>query len=205
MSEKQDRTYTRTASELERKYQFGKTFAEMLGLINDTRDHVDSVNSVLRSDILEQVTSITRDSEKILMSALESYVETDGIEELEATLKSEFEVMAENIAMSFYEDTIKTELSDVDGELNTVVENLQKHFDFGVDGLTIRAGENTMQLKIDNDMILFTKNGKQFGWWDGVDFHTGNIVVDVNERAQFGSFAFVPRSNGSLSFLKVGD
>ena len=60
-----------------------------------------------------------------------------------------------------------------------------------------------MNLVLDNDLIRFTKNGQQFGWWDGVDFHTGNIVVTVNERAQLGSFAFVPRSNGSLSFLKV--
>ena len=61
-----------------------------------------------------------------------------------------------------------------------------------------------MTLELDNDMIKFKKNGVQFGWWDGVDFHTGNIVVEVNERAQFGNFAFVPRSDGSLMFLKVG-
>jgi hypothetical protein len=61
-----------------------------------------------------------------------------------------------------------------------------------------------MQLTLDNDMIIFKRNGEQFGWWDGVDFHTGNIVINVNERAQFGNFAMVPRSNNSLSFLKVG-
>ena len=60
-----------------------------------------------------------------------------------------------------------------------------------------------MNLSLDNDLIIFKKNGQQFGWWDGVDFHTGNIVIDVTERAQFGNFAFVPRSNGSLSFMKV--
>lgn len=43
-----------------------------------------------------------------------------------------------------------------------------------------------------------------FGSWDGNDFYTGNIVVKLNERAQLGNFAFVPRSDGSLSFLKVG-
>jgi hypothetical protein len=53
-------------------------------------------------------------------------------------------------------------------------------------------------------MISFKKNGQQFGWWDGTDFHTGNIIVDVDERAQFGDFAFIPRSDGSMSFLKVG-
>ena len=53
-------------------------------------------------------------------------------------------------------------------------------------------------------MIQFTKNGTPIGWWDGNDFHTGNIVVEVNERAQFGNFAFLPRSDGSLMLLKVG-
>ena len=61
-----------------------------------------------------------------------------------------------------------------------------------------------LQVGIDNDMIEFRKNGVAIGWWDGTDFHTGNIVVEVQERAQFGNFAFVPRSDGSLSFLKVG-
>lgn len=65
--------------------------------------------------------------------------------------------------------------------------------------------ENPISLVIENDMIAFKKNGETFGWWDGSDFHTGNIMVEVNERAQFGNFAFVPRSDGSLMFLKVGD
>ena len=43
-----------------------------------------------------------------------------------------------------------------------------------------------------------------FGSWDGNDFYTGNIVVRVTERAQFGNLAFVPNEDGSLSFLKVG-
>ena len=51
----------------------------------------------------------------------------------------------------------------------------------------------------------FYKKGSDipFGKWDGEYFHTGNIMIETNQRAQFGDFAFVPRSNGSLSFLKV--
>ena len=110
--------------------------------------------------------------------------------------------MAEEISLQFSE-TI-SHLQNVDGDLQKTVQNLVKHFDFGLDGLSIKAGPNSMTLTLDNDLILFKKNGQQFGWWDGVDFHTGNIVINVNERAQFGNFAFVPRSNNSLSFLKVG-
>ena len=70
MSEKQDRTYARTAQDIERKYQFGKTFADMLGLINDNRDKVDSVESYL--GITEKSTSLSRDIEKIVMEVTET-------------------------------------------------------------------------------------------------------------------------------------
>lgn len=199
---KQDRQGVRKASDIEQKYGFGKTYAEMLGLVDDTRDSVDRVESNLRSEITEQVTSITRDTERIILSALEGYVDKTELEEVQAKVSSELQIMAEKITMNFESSTQK--IAEVDGELQTVVEELQKHFEFSVDGLTIKAGESSMKLLLDNDLIKFEKNGQQFGWWDGVNFHTGNIVIEVNERAQFGNFAFVPRSNGSLDFLKVG-
>lgn len=199
---KQDRQGARTAKDLEQKYQFGKQFAELMGIALDARESVDSLASTLRSEMLEQVTAITRDTEQIILSALESYVAKDELEEVEQTLRSELSVMAERIAMNF--ESATQQIASIDGELKTIAEELEKHFEFSVDGLTIKAGENAMKLLLDNDMIRFTKNGQEFGWWDGVDFHTGNIVVNVNERAQFGDFAFVPRSNGSLDFLKVG-
>lgn len=202
MSAKQDGAFTRTPSQLEQKYQFGKTFAEMIGLINDTRDKVDSVESVLRSEIREQSTSLTRDTEQIIMSALEEYQKTEDAEEFRKTLEAELKIMADQISLNF--ETTSEQITAVNGELQPVLEDLQKHFDFNVNGLTIRAGSGEMQLVLDNDVIRFIKNGEEFGWWDGVNFYTGNIVVNVEERAQFGNFAFIPRSNGSLSFLKVG-
>jgi hypothetical protein len=69
MSEKQDRTYARTAQDIERKYSFGKTFAEMLGLVNDNRDKVDAVESGLRDEITKTETSLKRDTEQIVMEA----------------------------------------------------------------------------------------------------------------------------------------
>lgn len=202
MSAKQDGAYTRTPAQLEQKYQFGKTFAEMIGLINDTRDKVDSVESVLRSEIREQSTSLTRDTEQIIMSALEEYQKTEDAEKFRQTLEAELKVMADQISLNF--EATSEQITTVNGELQAVLEDLQKHFDFNVNGLTIRAGSGEMQLVLDNDVIRFIKNGEEFGWWDGVNFYTGNIVVNVEERAQFGNFAFIPRSNGSLSFLKVG-
>lgn len=198
---KQDRQGARTPADLERKYQFGKQFAEIMGIALDARDAAFRVNSELRSEIVEQVTSLSRDTERILMTALKAYVNQADMEELKATFDSEFEVLAERISMNFTATAEK--VTEVDGDLQSVIQTLAKHFDFSVNGLTIMAGENTMTLTLDNGMVSFKKNGEQFGWWDGVDFHTGNIVIEVNERAQLGNFAAIPRKNGNLSWLKV--
>ena len=202
---KQDRQGVRTPADIERKYnlgRLGKPFSETLGIATDARDSVLRVESELRNELEQQITSLTRDSERIIMAALASYVETDDLEAFRQTVQSELIVMADNISMNFTEATER--LDNVNGELQTVIDELRKHFVFGVDGLTIKAGENAMELLLDNDLIKFMKNGQQFGWWDGVNFHTGNVVVELNERMQLGNYAFIPRSNGSLDFLKVG-
>lgn len=202
---KQDRQGVRTPADIERKYNLGRLgqpFSETLGIATDARDSVIRLDSELRSELEQQITSLTRDTERIIMAALESYVETDDLEELRQTVHSELAVIADQIAMNFMESTER--LNNVNGELQTVIDELQKHFIFALDGLTIKAGENSMELVLDNDLIKFVRNGQQFGSWDGVNFYTGNIVVKLNERAQFGNFALIPRSNGSLDFLKVG-
>lgn len=205
---KQDRQGVRTPADIERKYNLGsldRSFAEVMGVSTDARDAVDRLASELRSEFSEQVTSITRDSERIVMAALESYAETGDLETLERTVKGEMEVMAEKISMNF--ETTTSQIANVNGDLQTVEETLQKHFEFTVDGLIIKAGEGSMSLLIDNDIIHFLKNGQEFGWWDGVNFHTGNIYVGVEEVAQFGNYGFVPFDDGEtdgLDLVRVG-
>lgn len=157
---------------------------------------------VLVQTTQSQITSAIQTCEQIIFSALESYTKTTDLDSFRQTMESQFSIMADEIALRFTETT--EHIVNVDGDLQRTVETLAKHFGFGTTGLVIKAGENDMSLTLDNGLIIFKKNGQQFGWWDGVDFHTGNIVIDVSERAQLGNFAFVPRSNGSLSFLKVG-
>lgn len=205
---KQDRQGVRTPADIERKYNLGnltKSFADYMGVATDEREAVERAFSELRSEFAEQVTSITRDTERILMAALESYTETTETESLERTIQGELEVMAEKIAMNF-EETAR-QVSSVNGDLQSIEETLQKHFEFSVDGLVIKAGEGSMSLLLDNDVIRFMKDGTEFGYWDGVDFHTGNIYVGVDEIAQLGNYGFVPYEDDDtdgLDFVRVG-
>lgn len=210
---KQDRQGARTAADLERRYSFGKTFAEVLGIASDTRDQVSAIESKLRGAVLEQVTAITRDTEQTIISALESYAEISDMEELRSTVSSQLSVMAERIALNF--ETSLLQITELDGDIQTVVEELQKHFEFSAGGLVIKAGDHDMKLLLDNDVVAFYKGDidpddpavNRRGYWDGDSFHIGNIYIDVDEVAQLGNYGFVPFDDGDtdgLDLVRVG-
>lgn len=170
-------------------------------MISETNDKIDSTADDLELSIASQSASITNDVHGIVLNVLEDYVEKDEYNTYKSSTKSQLEVLSNQIEMNF--TSTNSSIETVDGKVDTKFEELTKYIRFSTDGIEIGKDENSLKLKLDNDMIQFTKNGIPIGWWDGNDFHTGNIVVEVNERAQFGNFAFTPRSDGSLMLLKV--
>ena len=151
MSVKQDRTGVRTAVDLERKYNFGKTFAEMLGLINDSRDHVDSVESSLRNEITEQTTTLKRDTEKIVAEATEN-VRTE--------LNGEIEEVSNRVEMKVDADDVSI---IVERRLANGVESVETStgYRFDADGMTISKSGNEMANFIDNRGMYVTRSGDE--------------------------------------------
>lgn len=164
----------------------------------------NSVADEIRHTINTQGTAVISSCEAIILAALEQYVTTSNLEEYRETVSAQLQIMADEIAMSF--STVTEQIMNVDGDLQSKYAEILKYISFGDDGITIGSSDNSITLRLDNtDGIIFSKNGIPFGRWDGNDFFTGNIVIDVDERAQFGNFAYIPRSDGSLMFLKVAD
>lgn len=159
--------------------------------------------TVMVETLRETMTTAIQDSQQIVLQAMENYVETSAFTEYQRQVTSEFEQVPGQINLKF--EDAESLIKGVDGDLQLVKQTQQKHFEFTQDGLTIKAGDQSgaMQLKLDNKVIRFVQDGRQFGWWDGINFHTGNIYIDVQERAQFNTFAAIPRKKGNLSWLKV--
>ena len=158
---KQDGVAIRSASDLERKYQFGKQFEEVIGLVNDAREAAYKVESNLQNEILEQATSLTRDTESMIVTALKSYTTTSDLEELAKKLRAEFEVSAEQIRgqVSAVEDSVK----NVDGDLQSKYNLITKYFTFDINGLLIGAVDEAgnpspNKVVIDNDDITIMVN-----------------------------------------------
>ena len=158
----------------------------------------------LENETLTLSSKMYNTASEVVMGVVEKYVKAEDYEAYKAEVESNLTVWARGMAVDLVETTKKT--NTIGDDLQSVETKLEKHFNFDLEnGLEIRAGENAMTLTLDNDIIHFKKNGQQFGLWDGINFHTGNIVIGVDERAQFGTFAAIPRSDKSLMWMKVGD
>lgn len=141
MSVKQDRAAPRTVADIERKYNFGKSFADIMGLVDDTRDEVDSAYSKLRDKITEQSTSLQRTTEEIVAKAVTKEEITNvygDIDELRTEVETKMTSEAVTIAIS--------------KELSKGVEKVDTKTGYRLDedGLTIsKSGEGVTNL-IDN-------------------------------------------------------
>lgn len=169
----------------------------------DVENKISGVRDELSSTVTEQSTDLTNTCTEIVMQALEAYVKTNDYEAFRKTVTAQFSIMHDEMTMKFAETN--EQLTSDYGELQGQFTELRKYISFSESGIVIGSGDNAITLQLDSDNgIIFSRDGEAFGRWDGVDFYTGNIIVEVNKRAQLGNFAFVPRSDGSLTFLKVG-
>lgn len=155
--------------------------------------------------VSNQQTSIVSDCTNIIMTALESYVRTSDYDEFKQTVETQLNIMADEITMNF--TTTTEQVAEIDGDLQSKFTQLYKHIKFsGETAISINSGDSTITLELDNESgIVFKRNGVQFGLWDGDNFYTGNIIIRLTERLQLGGFGYVPRTDGSLSFLWLGE
>lgn len=154
MSVKQDRSYARTAQDIERKYSFGKTFADMLGLINENRDKVDSVESSLRDEIKEQSTILKRDTEQIILKAKTELSQSiSGVDDRVTELSSEVSLKVDSEAVKI---EIEKELAN---GVDRVVTKMGYTFDDN--GIDISKSGEEMRNKLDNTGMYVTKDGNE--------------------------------------------
>jgi hypothetical protein len=175
------------------------------------QSEIGKVVHQITSDYTLNIANAVRETEKLLSSLIEQTSEAIRLEvseqyttndQLTESITTSMTQLADQFLFEF--ETLKTTVDENDAEAREQIMEIYKYISFEGGAIKLGASDSAITLTIENDMIVFKKNGAQFGWWDGVDFHTGNIVVEVNERAQFGNFAFIPEPNGSLSFLKIG-
>lgn len=125
---------------------------------------------------------------------------TPAPEDITNEMNTRFAVEADRIEAQF--TVVRESINDL-GEV--IKEKYIKTITENEHGISITDSDGIYEIQVDNvEGVTIRKDGQIRSQLIDNDFYTGNIVIEVEERAQFGNFAFVPRSDGSLSFLKVG-
>ena len=142
MSVKQDRTGVRTPAQLEQKYNFGKTFSDMLGLINDSRDKVDEAKSELQN-------AITQTSSELSRTAAEINAQVKSVSD-DVNLLSKLKLDSEAVSIA-----VRKELKNVDQVVT------ESGYRFDSEGLTISKSGEQMKNVLDNTGMYVTHSGDE--------------------------------------------
>lgn len=167
--------------------------------IRNTETRIDQSENGIKFSIKEQIATVRTDYKTYTDNALGNYVDKTSYDDDKKNTDDKMFNIEDDLSNKASKD-------DLDGYVSTEKYNeIYKYMRFTVNGIEIGSNTNPLKLTLDNEAIKFENNGKVIGRWDGSNFYTGDIIVELNQRAQFGNFAFVPRSDKSLMFLKVHD
>ena len=188
---KQDRQGVRSAVNLEQKWNFGKQFAEVMGVALDTQKNLTIAEATLNNKLTEQYSSLTRTTEQIQMEVDEVETEmgdvrdtiteqrTSLLETCESIVKTATDTLVEESDFATYKATKETEfatystgiearvseaeerIETVNGTLQEQLNTITKYFTFNVDGLTIGQENNPNKVVIDNDDITIFVQDKE--------------------------------------------
>ena len=100
---------------------------------------------------------------------------------------------------------ISEAISSVDNKQQTNYNEILKYIRF-VDGNIILGEQgNEITLTIKNNRLSFQQNGNEIAYMSDNQLVIANAEIKAGGRLRLGVFGFVPRADGSLSFLKVGE
>lgn len=185
------------------KLEFGTISTDWSPAPEDVDDAILDGDNKIHMELVEQRASIISDCEQIVLEAVSGRVTTTEFGEFMESVETQFTVQAGMISANF--ETTSSRLDGLTEEVQNVDRKYSKHIQMSDTGIEVIDSNGVYEIQVDNvEGVVIRKDGNIRSQLKDDDFYTGNIVIEVNERAQFGRFAYIPRSDGSLSFLKVG-
>ena len=141
---------------------------------------------------------IDQTSQAIRTEVSQSYATNDEVQSFISTTMNQL-----SDAFNFEFEALKAAVDANDADAREQFETIHKYIRF-VDG-NILLGEdgNELTLRIENDRISFLDSGAEVAYFSNKQLY----VLDGHflNSLRIGKFSFLPRKNGNLSLVKVGD
>jgi hypothetical protein len=163
----------------------------------------DYVNQKTISDINETIvnlyTSITQTEENIISQVSAEYVSKDQYSTDITNLSTQLEQTNNSFTFTF--NQLEQVITDINNELQTQFNEQIKYIRFEDGNIIMGVIGSELILQQANDRISFIQSGVEVAY-----FSNNKLYVTDGEflnSLTLGNFAFIPRTNGNLSFKKV--
>ena len=146
----------------------------------------------------ESYSSLIQQTEKKIMSEVsEAYYTGDEVDKRIATSVTQ---TVEGWSLDF--ETLEKKVDDNDALARAQYEEVKKYIRFVDGNILLGEEKNPLELKIQKDRISFYDDGAEVAYFSNkkLTVYDGNFLNSLT----IGSFAFIPRTNGNLSLVKVG-
>jgi phage minor structural protein len=179
--------------------QTKKSLSQQENQFVNIREEVTGINEQIFQTEQNLQSSIDSTADNISLTVAENYYKKDETESLVSTVQTELNLTKDALNLEF--TTFKTDLEALATGTDAEFEEIKKYIRF-VDG-KILLGEvgNELELQIANDKISFVQDGAEVAYFTNRKLYVTD--GEYTNSLRLGSFAFMPRANGNLSFKKV--
>lgn len=157
----------------------------------DTAAAIEEVRATLTS-LIQQT------SEEIRLEVSEEYAKN---EDIESRVAASLRQLADGFTSAFSE--LQAVVDENDASARTRLEEMESYLRFEDGNIILGEEGNELVLRIENDRIVFLDAGAE------VAYFTDKQLTVTNGHflngLRIGAFSFLPRANGNLSLMKVGD
>ena len=150
-------------------------------------------------------TSLQQTEQNIMANVSSAYLSRNEFGTYQQDQSASMNIMSGNIDFLLENNVTET---DVDGKVSELSTSISKLIRLTTEGIEISIPNDsgrTLSLVLNNDDIAFKKDGAVRYHFNGDLLYTGDAYVELNNMFRVGGFAAVPRSNGNVSWLKVGE
>lgn len=168
-------------------------------VVNISSDMDEKLNLGLTETERKLSAQIAATAESITSTVMDEVYLKDDVDALVSAVSTQITQTAEDVEIRFTD--FSQEIEAVAAGTDAQFEEISKYIRF-VDGNIILGEEgNTLTLRIENDRISFLDTGMEVAYFSNNKLYVTD--AEFLHSLQLGNFAFIPRSNGNLSFKKV--
>ena len=165
---------------------------------NIRSDYQLNVAAVVEQSQQSFSTLLQQTSELLKLEVSETYATNGDVTELIETTMTQL-----SDSFNFLFTNLEQTVNDVDANAREQFTEIEKYIRFEDGNIILGDSESSITLRIENDRIAFIDSGADVAYLSNKHL----VVLDGNflNSLQIGNFGLIPRGNGNLSLIKVGD